>query len=420
MSEKLVIYYNDSIDSDNSAAALALMRATAGRADTRVIWILEPRQVSLGLTMTGEQRVQCLKLIERHFPTRGRSFKVLLGGLLNEADLDGIDGLSAQDRELLRLAVKPENGPKEDAILHGRLTAWDQVTCMAGWANAPVEVLMDLESLDGIQNPVNLNFHHKEELVSRSEEELKSHQEIMTEPLAQRVESLKSWYSACIERAERKMVNQGSSVRPLDYDALCQTIKNSTSVQFFGGSSLAILQRFIQSGVADRVKCHLQAGSCDLSVNLFPNQFNIALNPKAAKFVFDHFTAFSNFTVVPSHTAQGVKYPLAGLKKEGGTCLEKRFLGFNCLEDPLKIATRKVTLEQNYPDKICPMPDLTAFLCALSPGFGGSTLGYAQLDDYDGTFIFRPDTSGIPMYDIADASSVTEAELVEVLASLAR
>ncbi|KAF7545969.1 hypothetical protein G7Z17_g8766 [Cylindrodendrum hubeiense] len=247
MCANVVIYYNDSIDSDNSAAALALMRATVGKADTRVIWILEPRQVSLGLTMTGEQRVQCLKLIERHFPTRGRPFKVLLGGLLNEADLDGIDGLNAQDRELLQLAVKPENGPKEDAILHGRLTAWDQVTCMAGWANAPVEVLMDLESLDRIQNPVNLNFHHKEELVSRSEDELKARQDIMNEPLTQRVESLR--------------------------------------------------------------KC---------------------------------------------------------------------------------------------------------------PGFGGSTLGYAQLDDYDGTFIFRPAASGIPMYDIAEAISLKEGEISDILASIAK
>ncbi|KAH7160678.1 hypothetical protein EDB81DRAFT_323034 [Dactylonectria macrodidyma] len=420
MSSNVFIYYNDSIDSDNAAAALALMRATAGKPDTRVIWILEPRQVSFGLTMSGEQRVQCLKLIERHFPSRGRPFKVLLGGLLNETDLDGIDQLSPQDRELLQLAVKPDNGPKEDAILHGLLTAWDQVTCMAGWANAPIEVLMDIESLDVIQNPVNLNFHHKEELVSRSEEELKEHQNIMNEPLDQRVESLKKWYSACIKRAESRKVNQGCSVSPLLYDSLCQTIKDAKSVQFFGGSSLAILQRFIHSDVANKVQCHIQAGSCDLSVNLFPNQFNIALNPKAAKFVFDHYEEFAQFTVVPSHTAQGVKYPLSGLKKEGGTCLEKRFLGFNCLEDPLKIATKQVTLEKDYPEKICPMPDLTAFLCALSPGFGGSTLGYAQLDDLDGTFLFRPHDSGIPMYDIAEASSVKEEELVEVMASLAR
>ncbi|KID59388.1 hypothetical protein MAN_10693, partial [Metarhizium hybridum] len=278
---------------------------------------------------------------------------------------------------------------------------------------------MDLESLDEIENPVNLNFHHKEELANRSVEELKSFQDIMNEPFAQRVESLIGWYKRCIERAERRPENYGSSVLPLDFNSLCDTIKTATGVQFFGGASLTILQRFIQRDVASNVRCHLQVGSCDPSANLLPNQFNIALNLKAARFVFNHFTEFLDFTVVPSHSAQSTKYSLAGLKHEGGRCLERRVLGFNCREDPLKIAGKQVTIEKDYPNQACPMPDLTAFLCALIPGFNGSTLGYAQVDDDNGTLIFRRESSGIPMYDIMDNRSLTETEVVATLSSLA-
>ncbi|KAG4275185.1 hypothetical protein FPRO04_14431, partial [Fusarium proliferatum] len=44
LGEDLVIYYNDSIDSDNFAAAMALLKATQWKPNVRVIWILEPRQ----------------------------------------------------------------------------------------------------------------------------------------------------------------------------------------------------------------------------------------------------------------------------------------------------------------------------------------------------------------------------------------
>lgn len=146
-------------------------------------------------------------------------------------------------------------------MLHSRLVAWDQTTCFVHWSQSPVEFFIDYESLEEIHNPVNLNFHHHEELVPRSEEELKSYESILAEPLERRVESLRGWYGSCIERAERRKENQGSSVRALDFDALCNTIKAAKSVRFFGGSSLRILQRFIQRGVANKLQCHLQVVS---------------------------------------------------------------------------------------------------------------------------------------------------------------
>jgi hypothetical protein len=101
MSENLIIYYNDSIDSDNLAAAMALFRATFQRPNTRVLWILEPRQVCFGLSMTAEQVSKCKGLIQQHFASLGNPFRVLLGGLINQTDLDNINGLTESDRELV-------------------------------------------------------------------------------------------------------------------------------------------------------------------------------------------------------------------------------------------------------------------------------------------------------------------------------
>ena len=157
----------------------------------------------------------------------------------------------------------------------------------------------------------------------------------------------------------------------------------------------------------------------DLSANLFSNQFNIALNPDAARFVFANFRQFEKFTVVPSHTAQSVKYSLAGLAKAGGGDLAKRCLGFNCREDPIKIAKKQVTLEKDHPGKACPMPDLTTFLCALSPGFSGARLSYVQVDERGEAILFREEADGIPMYDIKEGLTLGEEETIALLNSLA-
>lgn len=121
---------------------------------------------------------------------------------------------------------------------------------------------------------------------------------------------------------------------------------------------------------------------------------------------------------MPSHSAQGVKYSLLGLKRAGGRCLEKRILGFNCHEDPLKISTGQVTLEKDYPAKASPMPDLTAFLCALVPGYMGAKRGYVRLRDERGVLLFERADSGIPMHDLASGRSLGDSEVVSILSSL--
>jgi inosine-uridine nucleoside N-ribohydrolase len=158
-----------------------------------------------------------------------------------------------------------------------------------------------------------------------------------------------------------------------------------------------------------------------MSANLFSNQFNIALNQQAAKIVLSRSAEFAEFTVVPSHTAQSIKYSALGLKKFGGHCIEKRILGFNCHEEPVKIVTNQVSLEQQYPDKSYSMPDLTSFLCALVPGHMGSKPGYIEVDEQEGgTLLFKKSDKGIPMFDLDGVKELDEEQITTIFESLTR
>lgn len=114
---------------------------------------------------------------------------------------------------------------------------------------------------------MNLNFHHREELVARSEAEVAEFQAASNGPLGVAQETLRKWYKKCIEMRETDESSQGLSVESLDFDALCETVKKAETVSFFGGSSLDILQRFVERGVASKLQVHLQVVTKD-SVSL--------------------------------------------------------------------------------------------------------------------------------------------------------
>lgn len=277
----LVVYYNDCIDPDNITAALALLRdtqrktAAAAPGNTRIVWILEPRQVALGLGMSKQQMDECKALIQTHFPGRGTPFKVLLGGLLKEADIESVrDQLTPAQLDVLRMAVRPAYGLRADAELHALLMGWDFANCLSDWAQAHVRVLIDYDSLDELENPVNLNVHFHEELVTRSEDEVAAYQAIVGgddaddaeltaagEPETTRLEKLRDWYRSCIATGSEITNQRDSRVDPLDFDDLCRTIRAAGNVRFLGGSSLRILQRFIKEDIAPRIQCHLQVVS---------------------------------------------------------------------------------------------------------------------------------------------------------------
>ncbi|RKK10431.1 hypothetical protein BFJ65_g14431 [Fusarium oxysporum f. sp. cepae] len=406
------------------AAAMALFKATCWKPTVRVLWILEPRQVCFGLSMTMDQITRCKELIKQHFPSFENPFKTLLNGDVKQQDIDDIKDLTKDDRKILEMAVKPKYGLINDAVLHARLSALDLATCLSEWSNNnPIEVLVDYESLEHIENPVNLHMHHHEELINRTENELKEYYDIMKKVLhfGRRTDNLRDWYNKCIWRLEHDKKLSDISVERLVMDNVLNRIRTAGSVRFLGGSSLRILQQFLDRDVASKIKCHLQVGSCDMSANLFSNQFNIALNQQAAKIVLSRSAEFAEFTVVPSHTAQSIKYSALGLKKFGGHCIEKRILGFNCHQEHRKIVTNQVSLEQQYSDKAYSMPDLTSFLCALLPGHMGSKPGFIEVDEQEGdTLLFKKSDKGIPMFDLDGVKELDEEQITAIFESLTR
>ncbi|KAH7459910.1 hypothetical protein FOMA001_g19884 [Fusarium oxysporum f. sp. matthiolae] len=98
--KNLVIWYNDYSDSDNLASAIAIMKFYGNRADTKVVYIQEPRQVFFGSRFTEQEVQRCRQLIETHFPKLGKPHKVLLGGLLKNSHIDNNKNIFGDDREM--------------------------------------------------------------------------------------------------------------------------------------------------------------------------------------------------------------------------------------------------------------------------------------------------------------------------------
>lgn len=168
-------------------------------------------------------------------------------------------------------------------------------------------------------------------------------------------------------------------------------------------------------------------GSCDLSENLFPNQFNIQLNLKASRHVLKDLSNFKKFTAVPTHSAKSIKYAASDLKQAGGSLIERRILGFSCREDPLKIAKGLITLDKNYPDKIVIMPDLTAFICALGLKHIRAETSFVRLNDTDDVLLFEPinpamdtDSTKIPIFDLKADRILGPQEVVDILTARSR
>lgn len=157
-------------------------------------------------------------------------------------------------------------------------------------------------------------------------------------------------------------------------------------------------------------------GAFDLANTIFNNQFNIALNPIAAKFVFSKFKEFENFVIIPTDTTKRVKYSLVGLGSVGPS-LRLRCLGFNCRVDPMTLATGEASLYE-FPDKVCFMADLTALFCAFRPGFGGSRVAYADQVDHRGQLILRAKNTGIKVCKIQEEIFLKKKEIDELLWTL--
>lgn len=284
MDEHVIIYYNDLIDSDNWVTAKFLQDAAQSLPSTRVIWIIEPRRVSLGRPVTAGTLGECTVLMEKSGLTdRPKGLKVAIGGLLTE---ERIAALAVKDltkdnlvREhpnplspapsaylassQLRLAIKPSYGPEGDAMLHSQLVALDFLAALQSWSgdqNGPESIFLHTEGMERLENPVNFNFHHHEELVNRSKAELEDYQDAMVKPYLERVTELRTWYRDCTQKHPARVAGTGK-VLDLNFESLCNTIRNAKTVKYFGGCSLALLKRLMEVGTGDKMQCYMQAVS---------------------------------------------------------------------------------------------------------------------------------------------------------------
>jgi hypothetical protein len=103
--KNIILFSNDLIDSDNWAAAWAVAVAAMGDASTEVIWIVEPRKVALGLSMTSAQLGKCLELVSKYFPGRGKALKVMVGALLSVSDVEDLEGVTEEERSLVCMTL---------------------------------------------------------------------------------------------------------------------------------------------------------------------------------------------------------------------------------------------------------------------------------------------------------------------------
>ncbi|KAF5982091.1 hypothetical protein FCOIX_3903 [Fusarium coicis] len=392
--KNLVIWYNDAPDSDNVASAIAIRKFYGNRADTKVIYIQEPRQVFFGSRLTDLEEHRCHQLIDTHFSKLGNSRK-------------------------LGKALQPEYEAPENSKLHALLAAWDLATCMAeAFAGDPIQIYLDLESLKTLTSPVNLRLHRQDELFSRSEKEIKEFEDAMSIPNpAHRTQHIQEWYRACTSRAERRPENQDNAVYALDIDWLCDRIKKAKEVRLFGGASLDFLRRLILKGVAHKIRCHLQVGTYNLSSNLFPYQFNIALNPDAAEYVFGHYEDFKEFTVIASQTAQSVKYRLLSLESNF-SLFGKRIMGYNMGKTPLEIAKGEATLDSKSSQHKLGMPDLTMIIIHLRPDLIKCRIKFVGISDRSDGMIYKRKRSGIKSYEMKEKSSL-DMDLPDIFAVLA-
>ncbi|KAF5010349.1 hypothetical protein FDECE_3465 [Fusarium decemcellulare] len=382
--EKLTIINNDLPDSDNWAAVLvALAQALPSmEANGRVLIIVEARQASLTRYMTAAERKDLLDVIEKSGGKCGReALKILLNGFPKDHDYtDAFDTepLSSDKQELLRKIERPDYDPLADAEKHTNLVALDFASYIAKHASDwrfvdadgadrdNIEILIDYDGLGRIDNPVNPNAHHRDDLFGREEAEIKDFKEMITLHGKPREHAARKYYEKSIKRKTLELENSGVTIAPLVRTSLYERIKAAKSVDWFGGCSLTLLRDIHQEGLAAKLACHVQAGTLDLSSNMFPEQFNIALNRDAARYVFQHHADFGDFWVVPSHSAQAVKYSLPALLKLGGEDLDRRILGFNFGEDAVKIMRQPGTFGTEHHAKAVCMPDLTALLCMIA------------------------------------------------------
>lgn len=144
----------------------------------------------------------------------------------------------------------------------------------------------------------------------------------------------------------------------------------------------------------------LLQGTLDIASNILNNQFNIALDPKSAKYVLDRTSAFRTFTAVPTHTSKVINFSVDTLNEHRFPGLARWILCFSLRKDPAKLPRGDVTLQEAGRNKTIELPDLAMFL--LASGFYPSQEARAELPNTEGgplLFKISDSDTGIPILE---------------------
>ncbi|PCD24119.1 hypothetical protein FGRA07_11395 [Fusarium graminearum] len=424
--KNLLIVRNDGPDADNIAAFMLMYQWAKGKPDVELVIIFEPRGVNCGLrTLKHNDQDSLDSLLKAHFSHVGFPIEIRLKGLLTEQHVEKVENISEEDRELLRMAIKDSQCSVGDSQLHALLIARDLAKCLsetlgASEPHAKFTILVDNDGLPK-KSPVNLTCHAPEHLFTRTPKGINEFYRSMGLDMPQRREEIEKWYRECIREADEKLPDQGFSIDELDLEGLKEKITAAKDVTFIEGASLKLLSRLLDDPeVAAKMDCFVQAGTLDLAVNIFNDQFNIALDPESAECVLHGYKAFKSFTAVPSQTSQAIAFSVDNLEDYGFCGLARWTLSLNLRNDPAKVSDGTVTLKDQHCGEKVKLPDLAMLLLAFWPEKYPSEKTQVVLPETgSGPLLFRiTDSDGIRILLPKTGHTYEPVDLADILTNM--
>jgi hypothetical protein len=76
----------------------------------------------------------------------------------------------------------------------------DLMTALEPRSNGPIKILLDGDSFNKVKSPINHHVHHHDELVGRTEQELRRHKTIMNRAPPERGAAVRDWFDNVISR----------------------------------------------------------------------------------------------------------------------------------------------------------------------------------------------------------------------------
>ncbi|KAF4502798.1 hypothetical protein FAGAP_954 [Fusarium agapanthi] len=426
-----IIFHQDSPDVDNIGALGHAVRLAETASDVELIIILEPRLVDFSLeVLNPDNQAHLDSLLKNHFDELGIPPKIRLNGLLEHEAIDRL-AASKEDKDLLRMAVNASKDPKphgslearrKDSELHATLMARDVANYLnklpeLSQGKTKITIHVDMVALSDT-GPVNLKCHAREHLFNRSVKQIKDYDACMALPEEERRKKTMKWYEDCIEEANKALQNSRFLVQNLDFHHLTKRIKATESVTFIEGASLHLLRRLAHDPeVAAKINCVVQAGTLDLTRNIFANQFNIALDRESAIEVLRNWHVFRSFVAVPTHTSQSILFSFDKLEENGFSTLARWILGYTYGQDPIEVAEGKVTLADSYQGKSIKMPDLAMVLLAFDSEEYPRETSRVEVQMQGESLLFVKSERGIPIFLPKDGHTYEAVDLAKLLTS---